>query len=117
MKLGPNLTVMSVTITNGTAVAAAIDTLGFPLVGILMPASWTTANLSYRAAPDLAANVADVYDDSGTEVVTTAAASRFIAISPSKLAGVRWLVVRSGTTGTPVNQGADRILGLVIREV
>ena len=117
MRLGPNLVPINVTIPNGTAVTSVIDTMGFPLAGVLMPSAWTAANLTMDAAPDAAANVAAVYDDAGTEVTLTAAASRFIAVSPSKLSGVQFLRMRSGTAGTPVNQGADRALVLVLREV
>jgi hypothetical protein len=117
MKLGPNLTYITATILNGAALSDTIDTQGFPLVGIRMPAAWTAANLTFKSDPAAAASVADVYDEAGTEVVVTAAAARFIQIPASKLTGVRFLQVRSGTTGTPVNQGGDRTLQLVIREV
>ena len=117
MKLGPNLTVMSVTIANGASLSNTIDTLGFPLVGILMPAAWTAADITLKAAPDAAANVASVYDEAGTEINLKGAASQLIAIPLTKLTGLRYVQVRSGTAALAVNQAANRVLGLVVREL
>lgn len=117
MAMAQKVSFYTLTIAVNAAVSNTVEIGEGAIVGILMSAAWTTANLTLKAAPDAAANVADVYDDSGTEVTLTAAASRFIAVSPSKLAGARFLAVRSGTTGTPVNQLAARTLLLVVRDV
>lgn len=112
----PVITSVDTLIASGTSLSAAIDLRGTTMVGVIMPASWTTANLSFQASVD-GQNYYDIYDMSGTEESVAADASRFIAINPSELAGVRYIKLRSGTTGTPVNQGADRTLSLVVRAI
>lgn len=85
------------------------------LVGIEIPASWTTANLTFQAGYD-ASDVRDVYDENGIELaVVVGGASRRIVVDPARFAGIRFLKVRSGTTGTPVNQSAERSIGLIVR--
>lgn len=111
-------------IESGSAVSAAVDMDGKLLVGIEMPSSWTTADLTFQAARiDRSANgdfgtylnvyEVDTANTAGVEVTVDAAASRYLGIdNPAPFAGIQSLKVRSGTSGTPVNQGADRTLRL-----
>lgn len=100
----------SVTIANGASLSGVADLTGFMLAGIQMPAAWTAASLTFQVSID-GTTYTDMYATDGTEVtVTGAAASRFLAFVPSDFAGARYLKVRSGTTGSPVNQGAARTL-------
>lgn len=102
------------TIANGTSLGPSISLgAGLP-VTILMPAAWTTANLTFQISYD-GTNFYNLYDDAGNEVTVTAAASEALAIDPSYFQGALYLKVRSGTNGTPANQGADRILSVVTR--
>lgn len=101
-------------IANGAALSAAISLTTGRLFAIQMPAAWTAANLTFQASYDGGATFCDMYDDAGTEVTVTAAASRYIYISnPMAWMGVQVIKVRSGTTGSPVNQGGDRVVQLV----
>lgn len=109
-------TTTTVTIANGASLSAAINLAGEGVLSIRMPAAWTTANLTFQASTD-GTTYNDVYDEFGTEYTVTAAASRHILVDPSKFAGATYLKVRSGTTGTPVNQGADRSLVLSSRQL
>lgn len=102
----------SVTIPNGAAITGDIDLGSETLAGIVVPASWTAANLTFQASAD-GVTYSNLFDGFGVEVTASAAASRFIALNAADFAGVRALRVRSGTSGTPVNQGADRVLTLV----
>lgn len=106
-----------VTIPNGTAImAAGVDIRGGELVGIVMPATWTPASITFQASGD-GTNYFDVFDDGGTELSLTVAASRAVGLTDAKqkvLRGIRNLKVRSGPTAAPVNQGADRILTLLL---
>lgn len=102
------------TIANGASLSGAIDLSAGRLARIAIPASWTTANLTFQTSAD---NVTfnDLYDSYGTEyTATVGGASRAIIIPLADFIGVRYLKIRSGTTGTPVNQGADRTLTLVL---
>ena len=101
-----------------------VDLHGLLLCGIHMPDTWTTANITFQGAPSQGASTGstdepdtfnDMYDASGTEVTVTAAASRYINLDPASYAGARFLKIRSGTTGTPVNQAAARTVVLELR--
>lgn len=104
------------TIANGAALSGAVDLQGNTIVGIQMPSSWTAANLTFQGSAD-GTTYQDVYDTSGTEVVITAAASRCIVVNPATFQALRFLKIRSGTTGTPVNQGAARTISLIVKPV
>lgn len=101
--------VKTVTILSGAALGASFIGDG-RLVAIQMPAAWTAANLTFQGSMD-GATYCDMYDNSGTEVNIPAGASQYILIPDLKAA---WIKVRSGTTGTPVNQGADRVIQLYV---
>lgn len=104
----------TVTISNGTALSPAVDLQGYNLVGIAMPAAWTAANITFQGSADNN-NFFDLYD-SGSEInLASAAASRYIALNPTQFAAVRYLKVRSGTSAVPLNQGADRVVTLILR--
>jgi hypothetical protein len=83
-----------------------------------MPAAWTAAGLTFQASLD-GINYFNVFDDGTTagtfvETTWTAAASQYqIVAAPAKWVGVRWLKIRSGTSGVPVNQAAERTLTIV----
>lgn len=101
------------TIANGASLSGTVDLGTNRLFAIVMPASWTTANLTFQVSAD-GTNFFDLYDDAGTEVAFTAAASRVIQNSnPGRWLGFRYLKVRSGTSGTPVNQGGARSLTII----
>ena len=95
--------------------SAAIDLAGSTLQGIVMPATWTTANLTFQASAD-GVPFNDMYTESGTEVNVSAGASRYIRLEPGLWTSVRFLQIRSGTTGTPVAQAASRTLVIVVRK-
>lgn len=101
----------SVVIASGAALSGSVDLGGGKLVGIDVPASWTAANLTLQTSAD-GTDWFDAYEASGSEIVLTAAVSRHIVVPMAQTMGFRFLRVRSGTGGTPVNQGAARTLGL-----
>lgn len=102
------------TIANGASLSGALDLGSEKLFAVQMPASWTAAGLSFSVSTELAGTYTDLYDESGTEVTWTVSASRYVIVSnPSQWMGVRFIKIRSGTTGTPVNQGADRLIRVI----
>lgn len=96
----------TVTIASGASLSGAVALYGRHVTGILMPAAWTSADLTFSVSVD-GVTYADLHDVSG-EYVAVASASKFIGLNIAPLMGFRFLKVRSGTSGTPVNQGADR---------
>ena len=93
-----------------------INLNGMRLFGIVMPAAWTAANLTFQASAD-GTTYSNMYNSDGTELTVTASTSRYIYLDPAIFASVQFLKIRSGTAGTPVNQEAARTIGLVLRSV
>lgn len=115
------LQVEKVTIANGASLSGAASCDSRSLVGIVMPAAWTAAALTFQiggfTAPGLAVgSFSNVYD-AAAELSYLADASRYIAVDPIDFLGAQQVKVRSGTAGSPVAQGAARELYLVFRTV
>lgn len=70
---------------------------------IVMPANWTAANLTFQTSED-GVTWSNLYDRTGVEYTVTAAASHAIQLPVADFAGVRNLIIRSGTSAAPVNQ-------------
>ena len=100
-------------IENGGSLSGAVDLGGRKLVAIVMPSSWTTAGLTFQASPD-GVTYYNLYDG-GTERGLTVAASYYSALAIGDWVGIRYLKVRSGTAGTPVNQAGARTITLVLQ--
>lgn len=82
---------------------------------IIMPASWTPASLTFQVSVD-GTTFQDLYDEYGSEVTVTAAASRTIRLTAADWWGVGLSIkVRSGTSAAVVNQTAARALKIVCR--
>lgn len=103
----------TVTIANGASLSSAVDLGGRKLVGIIMPSSWTAASLTFQGSVD-GTNFFNVYDGA-TERSLTVAASYYSMLNIGDWVGFRYIKFRSGTAGTPVNQGADRVITLVVQ--
>jgi len=108
---------VAVAIASGASLSGSLAVEGKDVVAVMMPAAWDAANLTFQGSHD---NVTfqNVYDDAGTELVVTAAAARYITLGTAikLLRGVRFLKVRSGTAGTPVNVTANRAFFLITGE-
>lgn len=109
--------ILPVAIANGASLTDAVNLGGLRLFGVVMPAEWTTANLTFQMSPDDGATWVSLKDQNGNEVAAAASVSTFVVLNPSQFTAVQYLRVRSGTAGTPVAQGAARSLQLVLRSV
>ncbi len=112
----PAVTTVSATIGADSALSDAVDVRGTTLVGLVMPADWTSADVTLQASVD-GVSYADVYEASGVEVRLLADANRFIRLEPAAFAGMRYVKLRSGVSGAPVNQASARSLMFVVRGV
>lgn len=126
MSQGFDYRVVDATIASGAALSGSVQVQDVArpsalraLVGIQMPDGWTTASLTFDVSLDGSTFVPLYWDGSEYEIVAAggAAASSGVALEPSVFAGWAFVKVRSGTSGTPVNQGAERVLKLVLRGV
>jgi hypothetical protein len=108
--------IQTATIGAGASLSAEVGLGEKTLVGIVMPAGWDAASLTFQASPD-DVNFPELYDGAGNAVSFTVAAGQFIAVDPTRWRGVTAIKVRSGTSGAPVNQTAARTLTLVTRTI
>lgn len=114
-----NLTSVTVAIADAASLSAEGD-LGAnaSLVGIITPAGWTTAVLSFQAALASGGTFVDYHNSAGAEVVTGSfVASKWYALDPADFAGIRYIKVRSGTSAAAVAQAGGDTLTLVVRTV
>src|SRR5574343_182709 len=102
----------TITVATSTTVSAAVDLAGCVLVGIQMPATFTGTALTFQAATTLTGTYQAVYGTGGSAVSYTVANSRFIAVDPAALMGVRFLKVVSGSA-----EGANRDIELIVRPI
>lgn len=113
-----NLFARQVTIAAGTAVSEIISTQGQALVGIIMPAAWTAANIGYQTCISGRSNdLLNVYDAGGNPSQTVVSTSRHIAFPTSDAIFVPFLALTSMAAGTvtPVNQVAAAVIILLFR--
>lgn len=108
--------IITVTIASGASQTGAIDLENYQLAAIQMPTAWTAAGISYLAATTKTGTYQPVYSN-GIEVTASVAASTCAVAADNALclAPLRFIKIRSGTAGTPVNQGADRTLTLILK--
>jgi hypothetical protein len=106
----------SATIANGAALSAPVCVGSKVLCALIMPAAWTAADLTFQVNYDNGTTWGDLHDGDGNEIrIPAPAAAENRALDPSLFASCMFLKVRSGTSGTPVNQAAARTLTLVTR--
>lgn len=114
------LTKKTATIASGASLSGAItmhqDQNPQVPVALEMPAAWTAASLTFAVSYD-GVTYLPLYDDGGSELTLTVSTSRHVALEPRYFIGVRYLKVRSGPAGTPVNQGGDRDINVLTRPV
>lgn len=106
--------VVPVTIPNGGSLSGAAKIGLSQIVGLDVP-TIDSATLSFQVSAD-GVTYRNAYDAAGAEVTTGAAntGNRFLA-APASVAAAAYVKVRSGTGGTPVNQGADRTITLICK--
>jgi hypothetical protein len=105
--------VVPVVIANGASLSAAAEIGAGTLVGIQLP-TITTATLSFQGSHD-GVTYAEVVDASANAVAYASSAGGVYIKAPADLLGVPFLKVRTGTSGSPVTQGAARTIQLIIK--
>ena len=102
---------LDVAIANGAALSIAYNLKGRVPAGIYMPAAWTAANLTFQVSQD-GVTYYNLHTSAGEYALTTSAGI-FLPLTAENFFGANFIKVRSGTSGTPVNQGAARALVLM----
>lgn len=109
-----------VTIANGASLSAGFNLAGRTLAGVKMAAGWTAASLTFQVSLDGGLTYGDLYgyDVSNVvgEVTREVAAANAYALEPFLFSFATHIKLRSGTSGAPVNQGAERVIQVGLRE-
>lgn len=117
--LADGMATVTATIANGASLSAEVDLgLGLHVVGIITDSAWDTNVMSFQAATASGGTFVDVYTIAGSEIVTgSLVASHWHAFDPVDLRSVRYLKVRSGSSGAAVNQSGATVVTLVLGAV
>jgi hypothetical protein len=117
MALTLDLESLPATIANGTSLSPAIAIGAKGFCGIVMPAAWTAAPITFQVSSD-GTTWNELFDMAGNPVMVasaSAAAGQTAMVDRDLLRGAVLFKLRSGTVGSPVNQAADRVLGILVR--
>lgn len=101
-------------ITSGQSLSASIEVNGEHVIGVIVPAAWTAAGLSFQGSFD-GTNFFELYDMTGVAITIPVVASSYTVIQPTAMHGVNFVKVRSGTSGSPVTQASTMVLTLLTR--
>ncbi len=125
------ITVKPVMIANGTAVSTIAYIGDGDFIGLVMPAGWDAAGITFQGGVALPNTpvaqspatetgppvFANLFNQGGNEVtITSPAAGEQITIPEDMINGCEWIKIRSGTSGSPVNQTADRTLYVIVQK-
>lgn len=111
----------TVSIANGESLSGALSlTPGTrQLVALQMPAAWTAASLTFAVSADGTTYVPLYWDGAEYTILAAGGAttSTGVSLEPAAFAGWAYVKVRSGTSGSAVNQGAARSITVLTRAV
>lgn len=103
-------------VASGTATSAAVDCgQVYRLKGIYVPA-WTSAGIAFTTSTTSGGTYLPVCNKSGTEYAITAGTGAKFFTVDAEFFHCQYIKVVSGTTGSTVNQGADRTVTLVFED-
>ncbi len=106
-----NLQTAAATIPSGNSQSDVINVAPLVPVGIILPAAWTAAALTFLVSVD--GNNFYPLQDMSAEVSAVVTAGQYMALDPAIFIGIIAFKLRSGTAALPVNQAADRTFMLV----
>src|SRR5258708_32918128 len=94
-------TVLPAAIAAAQSLSPEVDLGGYgSLVGIQVPANWTTAGITFQCSIDGGVTWGEVTDITGTAITVTSLTGGTlvynVALDPAKVRGVRAIKVRSG---------------------
>jgi hypothetical protein len=107
-------TAVSVTILSGQSLSDVADLGVGTVVGIQCPPI-TNAALTFQGSDD-GVTFKDLKDAGAVEVQIAASTGDRFVQAPSALKAAVFLKIRSGTSATPVAQGADRVFRVVVKK-
>lgn len=116
MPLQIGIDLIAAQIASGQSLSAEADIGAKTLVGILVPAAWTAAPMSFQVSVD-GVNFVEFASFEQSLPTANVGPSTYLAVDPQVWRGINIIKVRSGTLASPVNQGSTVALQLVVRSV
>jgi hypothetical protein len=113
--------ILTTIISASASLSAQIDIGTKSLVGLVIPANWTTASITFQVSPDGGTTWAVLMDSTTAGAYTVATVTPVgsfpaaVAVDPAKLRGWSSYKIQSGTTGTPVVQTNAQTIQLITR--
>jgi hypothetical protein len=110
--------IITATIASGESLSAAIDLEDYKFIAFIFPSGWTTAALTFKGSHDNGVFF-DIYDNAGAEISLTVSGMKCIVLTPTvqqELEPIRFIKLRSGTTASPVAQGAAREIKVLMKK-
>jgi len=109
-----------VTIAAGESISTALVKKHYSYMAIFLPANWTTAPITFLGcdAPDGTFNQVVSATDVSEVNIPNVVASKVIVLDTEfleALIALPYIKLRSGTLITPVNQGVDVTINIVLR--
>lgn len=107
---------LTVTISEGSSLSASLTLNRRPPLSIIVPAGWDTAVITFQVSQD-GVSYYELIDQDGDVVQLEPAAGRMMRVdNPEQWEGFNYMRIRSGTSGSPVTQTADRTLTVTVRD-
>lgn len=101
----------TITIAASASLSNAVYIGGNRLVAIEMPSAWTAAKLTFQASWDGTTFTEVLVGSAALELTVAAAQTIMLDVL---FTGALYVKARSGTAASPVNQGADRLVRLIV---
>jgi hypothetical protein len=122
MSLFTDIEYLTATIASGTSLSGAVNFGAKTLVGIVMPSSWTAPDLAFQVSPDGGTTLTRCSSPilpppmrfRPSRCIRRPLRNSSSATRPNGR-GINIVKVRSGTSGTLVNQGSTAAITLVVR--
>lgn len=106
--------VVKSTILNGAALSGVVNMQDYAMGLIITPAAWTAASISFKVCDLPGGTFVPLKVAAGTVCEITVAASGAYPL-PAELLSCAYFQVWSETGSSDVNQGADRIMTLMLK--
>jgi len=107
----PGTKSLTATIAINTALSDAVELDGADIIRFSMPAAWDAADITFQISDDEGVTFRDLYMEWGFELGMWVTAG--ISIEASiflRMQNIDQIKIRSGTSGAPVNQTAERLI-------
>ena len=102
--------VLTATIASGAALSDVIDMRRFSFLTVHMPAAWTAASMGFYVSSSEGGTFLPLYADDGNLVEITTPTADKAYTAPATVGGAHFVTLWSETSGSGVNQAAERSL-------